>query len=183
MEPYNFCAHAVETKMSSKICAMQWKITRSIIIIGSTLKTWSACMRLHVWTWPSGWAEFLCYCYEQFMLFAEKKENNNLWLMSHVGVRYGLIDARGEVWPGAWQRDMSDALTACVWSLGADQGWLGLPELLEAMCSQYTELLYICIYSPGLCLIIGSPDHLPTRCTDYTGPLFGLLYLTAYAKL
>jgi hypothetical protein len=61
-------AHAVVTKLSSKIFAYAMETPTTAIIIGSTIKIGFACMRLHVCTWSSGWARFLYYLYELFTL-------------------------------------------------------------------------------------------------------------------
>jgi hypothetical protein len=56
-------------KCHPKFAHMQCKLSRSAIIIGSAIKIGYICMRLRVWMWSSGWAEFLCYVYELFTLF------------------------------------------------------------------------------------------------------------------
>jgi hypothetical protein len=59
------------------------KLPRYATIIESTIKIWSACMHLHVWTWSSGWAGFyvismnLRYFYELCTPFVQKKQNHN----------------------------------------------------------------------------------------------------------
>jgi hypothetical protein len=52
-------------------------------------------MRLHVWTWSSGWAEFLCYLYEVFTL--------SVWTIYTICVKkqnhiYGVHSTRGFDW-------------------------------------------------------------------------------------
>jgi hypothetical protein len=79
-------------KFYPKFAYMQWKFPRPAIIIGPTIKIWSACMHLRISMWSSGRAEFLCYLCELFTLFlwtiyaicAKKKQNHNLWLVSHA---------------------------------------------------------------------------------------------------
>jgi hypothetical protein len=89
MELSNFCAHAVKTKMSSKIYAHAMKTpTYSYQIYHKN----RICMRLHVWTWSSDWAgvydisiNYLRYFCELFTLL-RKKQKRNLWSASHARV-------------------------------------------------------------------------------------------------
>jgi hypothetical protein len=56
-------------KYFQKISHIQWKLSRSAIIIGSTIKIGSTCMCMSVCTWSNGWTRFLCYLYQLFTLF------------------------------------------------------------------------------------------------------------------
>jgi hypothetical protein len=88
-----------ENKYHPKVVHMQWKVPGSAIIIGSTIKLGTACMRLawNVVQWPPG---VLCYLYELVTLFLltfyVKNQNRNLWRAYHaqggdVGPGVGLM--------------------------------------------------------------------------------------------
>jgi hypothetical protein len=65
----HFCAYAVETKISSKICAHTMKILTICHNYRIYRKIGSACMRLRVWTWSSGSAGVYAIYMNLFTLF------------------------------------------------------------------------------------------------------------------
>ena len=102
MESSNLCAHAVETKISSKIFTHTME-TLTICHIYRIYHKNRTCMRVCVSTWSSGWARFLCYLYELFTLFS--------WSIYAICAKnrtiiYGVYPTRGL---GCWTRGLTDA--------------------------------------------------------------------------
>jgi hypothetical protein len=105
-------------KYHPKFVHMQWKLSRSTIIIGSTIKIGSSCMRLRMWTWSSGWPGFyaismnsLRYFCQLFMPFVQKNKTSIMTCIPHDGGVWseGLTDAR--TWgdrPGVHHLDHPD---------------------------------------------------------------------------
>jgi hypothetical protein len=106
MEPSNFCAHEVETKMSSKICA---HVMETHTICRNNRICMHAPGRVDVVQWPG---RGLCYHYKLFTLFLwtiyaiyTKNRNRNLWCASHAGLGVGprVWLTRVGGWHGAWR--------------------------------------------------------------------------------
>jgi hypothetical protein len=94
-------------KYHPKFVYMQWRLPWSAIIIGSTIKIGSACMRLC--TWSSDCARFLCYLCELLALFLWTIYVKNITAIYglrptwEVGCWTGsLTYTWGQFWPGAW---------------------------------------------------------------------------------
>jgi hypothetical protein len=112
MEPSNFCAHAMEIKMWSKICIHTIK-THTVCHNYRIYYKNRTCMHaLSIYTWSSDWAEFLCYLYELFMLF--------LWTIYAIHVKtepqFMACVPRGlVVGPRVWLTHMGEINLVHVW--------------------------------------------------------------------
>jgi hypothetical protein len=64
---------------------MQWKLARSAIIIGSTIKFGFACMHMRVCLVEVFMLSLLTiYTISELIMLLRKKQNRNLWRASHT---------------------------------------------------------------------------------------------------
>jgi hypothetical protein len=128
MESSNFCAHAIETKMWSKICVHALK-THTMCHNYWIYHKNSICVHaLRMCTWSSVWVRFLFYLCELYTLFmwtiyaihAKKTTIYGLLPTWKVGCWTGsLTDACGGGWPSAWARGRT---WQPAWGVGAYAG-------------------------------------------------------------